>query len=72
MGKIEGIAIKNYGSLKNVVLGKTFSHQNTKPLNNMVTIIGPSGNGKSTFADVFGFLADCLVMGVEAACDAEN
>lgn len=72
MGKIEGIAIKNYGSLKDVVLGKTFSHQNAKPLNNMVTIIGPSGNGKSTFADVFGFLADCLVMGVEAACDAEN
>lgn len=37
-----------------------------------MTIIGPSGNGKSTLADVFGFIADCLEMGVEAACDAGN
>lgn len=72
MGKIEGIAIKNYGSLKNVILGKTFSHQKERPLGNMTTIIGPSGNGKSTIADVFGFIADCLEMGVEAACDAGN
>lgn len=72
MGKIEGIAIKNYGSLKNVILGKTFTHQKERPLSNMTTIIGPSGNGKSTIADVFGFIADCLDMGVEAACDAGN
>lgn len=72
MGKIEGIAIKNYGPLKDVVLGKTLSHQSVKPLSNMVTIIGPSGNGKSTIADVFGFIADCLAIGVEAACDANN
>lgn len=26
----------------------------------MIAIIGPSGDGKSTFADVFGFLSDCL------------
>ena len=37
-----------------------------------MTIIGPSGNGKSTLADVFGFITDCLVMGGEAACDAGN
>lgn len=72
MGKIEGISIKNYGSLKNVTLGKTFSHQTNRPLGNMTTIIGPSGNGKSTIADVFGFIADCLEMDVEAACDANN
>ena len=72
MGKVEGISIKNYGSLKNVTLGKTFSHQTNKPLSNMTTIIGPSGNGKSTIADVFGFIADCLDMDVEAACDANN
>jgi predicted ATPase len=72
LGKIEGIAIKNYGSLKEVVLGKTFSHQKEKPLGNMITIIGPSGNGKSTIADAFGFIADCLEMGVEAACDSGN
>lgn len=72
MGKIEGIAIKNFGSLKEIVLGRTLSHQQPKPLSNMTTIIGPSGNGKSTVADAFGFLADCLDMGVEAACDAGN
>ena len=59
MGKIDGITIRNYGSLKNITLGRTLSHQYTKPLGNMTTIIGPSGNGKSTIADVFGFIADC-------------
>jgi predicted ATPase len=72
MGKIEGIAIKNYGSLKEIILGKTFTHQKSKPFGNMVTIIGPSGNGKSTIADAFGFIADCLEIGVEAACDSGN
>ena len=72
MGKVEGIEIKNYGPLRNVILGKTRTHQNEKALSNLVTIIGPSGNGKSTLADVFGFIADCLEMGVEAACDAVN
>lgn len=72
MGKIEGISIHNYGSLRDVTLGKTFSHQNNRPLNNMTTIIGPSGNGKSTIADVFGFIVDCLETDVEAACDSGN
>lgn len=72
MGKIEGISIRNYGSLKEITLGKNFTHQKEKPLSNMTTIIGPSGIGKSTIADVFGFIADCLEMDVEAACDAGN
>lgn len=72
MGKIEGIEIHNYGVLKNIVLGKTRTRQNVKALGNLVAIIGPSGNGKSTLADVFGFIADCLEIGVEAACDANN
>lgn len=48
MGKIEGIKIKNYGPLKEIVLGRTLSHKQPEPLGNMITIIGPSGNGKST------------------------
>lgn len=72
MGKIEGIKIQNYGPLKNVTLGKTRTKQNVKALGNLVAIIGASGNGKSTLADVFGFIADCLEIGVEAACDANN
>jgi predicted ATPase len=72
MGKLEGISIQNYGSLKNIKMGRLFSDQSGRPLSNMTTIIGPSGNGKSTLADAFGFIADCLEIGVEAACDAKN
>lgn len=72
MGKIEGISIQNYGSLRSIVMGKLFSFQAGKPLGNMVTIIGPSGTGKSTIADAFGFIADCLDKGVEEACDLKN
>lgn len=72
MGKIEGISIQNYGSLKSIKMGKLFSYQDGKPLGNMVTIIGPSGTGKSTIADAFGFIADCLEKGVEEACDLGN
>ena len=72
MGKIEGIQIKNFGPLKNIVMGKTLSNQKDMALGNVTVIIGPSGNGKSTLADAFGFLADCLELGVEAACDVKN
>lgn len=72
MGKIEGIKIQNYGVLKDIVLGKTRTKQSEKSLGNLVAIIGPSGNGKSTLADAFGFIADCLEIGVESACDANN
>lgn len=72
MGKILGIAIQNYGSLKNIKMGQLYSDRNNEPLGNMVAIIGPSGNGKSTLADAFGFISDCLTTDVESACDAKN
>lgn len=72
MGKIEGIEIRNFGPLKDIVMGKTLSHQGGVALGNLIAIIGPSGNGKSTIADAFGFLADCLDKGVEVACDENN
>ena len=72
MGKIEGVKIQNYGALKSIIMGKTLSNQDAVALNNVTAIIGPSGNGKSTLADAFGFLADCLEMGVEEACDQKN
>lgn len=72
MGKIEGVRIKNFGPLRDIVMGRTFSYQRGTALGNMTVIIGPSGNGKSTLADAFGFLADCLELGVEAACDSKN
>lgn len=72
MGKILGIAIRNYGSLKEIKMGKLYSDRSGDELGNMVAIIGPSGNGKSTLADAFGFISDCLVADVESACDANN
>lgn len=72
MGKILGINIKNYGVLKDIRMGKLLSYQDGQELGNMVAIIGPSGNGKSTLADAFGFLSDCLTTDVETACDANN
>lgn len=70
MGRILGIRIRNYGSLRDVKMGKLLSDGgNEKELTNMNAVIGQSGTGKSTLADAFGFLADCLEKGVEAACD---
>lgn len=72
MGKILGIALQNYGSLKNIKMGKLYSDRSGDELENLVAIIGPSGNGKSTLADAFGFISDCLQTDVESACDANN
>ena len=70
MGRIAGIRIRNYGSLKDVKLGRLLSDsKDVKELTNMNAIIGQSGTGKSTLADAFGFLADSLEKGVEVACD---
>ena len=35
----------------------------------MTAVIGKNGVGKSSLFDAFGFLADCLKLGVEEACD---
>jgi len=69
MGRIAGIRIRNYGSLKDIKMGKLLSDKDGKELTNINAIIGQSGTGKSTLADAFGFLADCLDKGVETACD---
>lgn len=53
MGKIQGVKIENFGSLKNIVMGKTLSNQKAEALGNVTAIIGSSGNGKSTLADSF-------------------
>ena len=63
MAQIEAIDIKNYRVLKDVMLGA---------LTPMTAIIGKNGVGKSSLFDAFGFLADCLKLGVEEACDARG
>ena len=53
-------------------MGQLYSDRKGEPLGNIVAIIGSSGNGKSTLADAFGFISDCLSCDVESACDAKN
>lgn len=69
MAIIEGLSIKNYRSLQDVTLGKLWNLQRAKPLKPLTAVIGKNGSGKSTLFDAFGFLADCLKVGVEDACD---
>lgn len=72
MAKIEGIRINNYRVLKDVTLGKLWNTQKAEPLTPMTAVIGKNGVGKSSLFDAFGFLADCLKLGVEEACDARG
>ena len=72
MAKIEGIRIANYRVLKNLTLGKLWNTQHVEPLTPMSVVIGKNGAGKSSLFDAFGFLADCLKLGVEVACDAHG
>ena len=70
MARIEGIKISNYRVLRDVTLGRMWWHL-TGPtaLTPMTAVIGKNGVGKSSLFDAFGFLADCLKLGVEEACD---
>ena len=63
MAQIEGIRIFNYRALRDVTL---------EELTPMTAVIGKNGVGKSSLFDAFGFLADCLKLGVEEACDARG
>lgn len=72
MARIEGIRIRNYRVLKDVTLGKLWNTQHLQPLTPMTTVIGKNGVGKSSLFDAFGFLADCLKLGVEEACDSRG
>jgi len=72
MAKIEGFRIKNYRALKNVSLGRLWNQQKSIPLTPMTAVIGKNGVGKSSIFDAFGFLSDCLKVGVEDACDSRG
>lgn len=69
MPLIEGFRVRNYLALKDVVIGRLWNALKTPPLTTLVVVIGKSGSGKSTLFDTFGFQSDCLVAGVEEACD---
>ncbi len=71
MAKIEGFRVKNYKVLKDITIGKLWNNKK-KELTAMTAVIGKNGVGKSTLFDAFGFLADCLKLGVEEACDSRK
>jgi predicted ATPase len=69
MAFIEGIKIRNFRSLRDITLGKLWNLQSVEPLTPLTAVIGRNGTGKSSLFDALGFLADCLKLGVEDACD---
>ena len=72
MARIEGIRIRNFRALCDVTLGRVLSKQEPEPLTPMTAVIGKNGAGKSTLFDAFGFLADCLRIGVEESFDTRG
>ena len=71
MAIIEGIRIRNYRVLRDVTFGRV-SADAERPLTPLTAVIGKNGVGKSTLFDTFGFLSDCLEIGVEDACHARG
>jgi predicted ATPase len=72
MAMITGLRVKNFGVLRNITLGRLWNQQRATPLMSMTAVIGKNGVGKSTLFDAFGFLSDCLKIGVEESCDARG
>ena len=72
MARIEGFRICNYRVLKNITMGRIGTDpafKDAAPLMPLVVVIGRNGVGKSTIFDAFSFLADCMKMDVETACN---
>ena len=72
MAKIEGLRVANFRVLKDVTLGKLWNTPKAMRLTPITAVIGKNGVGKSSLFDAFGFLADCLKLGVEESCDARG
>ena len=72
MALIEGFRVQNYRSLHDVTLGRLSDFQAVEPLTPLTVVIGKNGTGKSTLVDAFGFLSDCLIVGIEEACAKEH
>jgi len=68
MSKLLGIRIRNFKSFENLEIGQV-TYASGEALPRFACFIGPNGSGKSSLLDAFGFIADCLLEGIEAACD---
>ncbi len=70
MPRLLGVRIKNFRGLADFEVGQRgYGKDSGEPLPALVCFIGPNGSGKSSLLDAFGFISDCLLEGVEAACD---
>ena len=72
MALIEGFRVQNYRALRDVTLGKLSGQTTGDSLSPFTVVIGKNGVGKSTLFDAFGFVADCLSLDVESACDQKQ
>lgn len=72
MAIIEGFRVQNYKALQDITIGKLLNKKDITPLTPLTVVIGKNGVGKSTLFDTFGFLSDCLAVGVEEACDLKQ
>jgi predicted ATPase len=72
MARIEGFRIRNFKALRDITLGRLWNEQGKRALSPMTAVIGKNGTGKSSIFDAFGFLSDCLKLGVEEACDKRH
>jgi AAA15 family ATPase/GTPase len=68
MSKLLGIRINNFKSFENLEISQV-TYATSEALPRFACFIGPNGSGRSSLLDAFGFIADCLLEGVEAACD---
>jgi predicted ATPase len=68
MSALLGIHIKNFKAFADLQLGQV-EYAKGQALPRFACFIGPNGSGKSSLLDAFGFIADCLLEGVETACD---
>ncbi len=73
MASILGFRVRNFRTLKDITFGQLWNQrERSSPLTPLTAVIGRNGVGKSTLFDAFGFLSDCLRLGVEEACDQHN
>ena len=72
MPLIEGFRVQNYRVLRDVTLGRLSGQLYGDSLTPFTVVIGKNGAGKSTLFDAFGFVADCLTLDVETACDQKQ
>ena len=72
MARILGFRIQNYRCLRDVSIGVPSGHPTGPVIGGLTAFIGKNGTGKSSLLDALGFLSDCVLHGVEDACNRDQ